>query len=281
MTKENKSLLDKLVNLPRELIYCLLLIVFIVPMLVPFSLPVPVSAETRRWYGIIENLPPGSVIMYDSAYTGGGEPEVGPMAVAVITHIMTRPGLRLISMATLVDGVLLWERAIAEVNPEQYGKKYGQDYVMLGFISGVETAEAAVGRNIRATTSTDYKGVPLDQLPAMKGVNEAKDFALLICISDFAISVEGWIKQWVTPYKIPFLTSPIAGMVPTLTPYRSAGQVQAVIAGAQSGEYEFLIGKPGRGIRSANVMSSTHLFVVALVIIGNLPFLLHRKLGGK
>jgi len=281
MSEENKGLLDRLLNLPRELIYGILLIAFIIPMVIPIPLPVPVSAETRNWYNFVQNLPNNSTIMYDSGYTAGGDPELGPMSVAVIAQIMKRPGLKLISMATIQDGVLLWEKAIAQVNPEQYGKKYGQDYVMLGYITGVETAQAAVGKNIRATTTTDYKGVPLDQLPAMKGVNGAKDFALLICLSDAGTIAEGWIKQWVTPYNTPYLISVIATILPTLLPYRKAGQTQALIAGAQSGEMEYLVGRPGLGLKSANAMSTTQLYVVILIIIANVALFLRRKGVGK
>lgn len=277
---EKSGFWRRLEDIPREVLYGLLLIAFIIPMIKPVGFPVPVSPEVRKWYDTIDKLPAGSVIMIDFGYSGGGEPELGPMAVAVYHHVFKKGGLKAIAMSTAIEGPLLWEKAIAEVNPSQYGAQYGVDYIHIGYIAGTETAMAAVGKDLRATTSTDYKGDSLDQYPIIKGIKDASSFNLLICFTTGGDQSEGWVRQWVTPYKTPYLCSVLAMMKPTMLPYEKAGQIIALTSGAQAGEMEFLVKVPARGIKSADVMTLTHLLIIAYVIVGNIAYYGKKYSGG-
>jgi hypothetical protein len=281
MGKESKTIWDRLEDIPREVLYGILIITFIMPMLFPIGFPVPITPEVKRWYDTIDKLPNGSVIMIDFGYSGGGEPELGPMAVAVYHHIFKRGGIKVITMSTSIEGTLLWDKAIAEIKPSQYGKQYGVDYIHIGYIAGTETAMAAVGKNIRATTTTDYKGTPLDQYPIMQGVNEAKDFDLLICYTTGGDQSEGWVRQWYTTYQTPYLCAVLAMMVPTMLPYQKAGQIVSLVSGAQAGQMELLVHVPARGIKSADVITMTHLLCIALVVVGNVAYFGKKFSGGK
>lgn len=281
MGAESKTIWDRLEDIPREVLYGILIVTFIMPMLFPIGFPVPITPEVQRWYDTIDKLPNGSVIMIDFGYSGGGEPELGPMAVAVYHHIFKRGGIKAITMSTSIEGTLLWDKAMAEVNPAQYGKKYGVDYIHIGYITGGETAMAAVGKNIRATTTTDYKRTPLDQYPIMEGVNEAKDFDLLICYTTGGDQSEGWVRQWYTTYKTPYLCAVLAMMVPTMLPYQKAGQIVSLVSGAQAGQMELLVKIPARGIKSADVITMTHLLCIALVVVGNVAYFGKKFSGGK
>jgi len=272
MSREGKGIWDRLESAPREILYALLLITFIIPMIRPIGFPVPISPEVKRWYDTIEALPDGSVIMIDFGYSGGGEPELGPMAVAVYHHIFRRGGLKAIAMSTSIEGPLLWDKAMAEVRPEQYGAEYGVDYIHIGYLTGTEVAMAAVGKDLRAATSTDYRGVSLDQYSIMEGITGASSFDLLICYTTGGDQSEGWVRQWYTPYQVPYLCSVLAMMVPTMLPYQSAGQIVSLTAGAQSGQMESLVKVPARGIKSADVITMTHILVLAFVVIGNVAY---------
>ncbi len=272
MSKKEKNIWDKLLDVPREVLYGLLLLAFIIPMLNPMGLPLPVTPEVQRWYNTIEALPAGSAIMIDFGYSGGGEPELGPFAAAVFHHIFRKGGLKAICMATSIDGPLLYDKLMQEVKPERYGRKYGTDYIQIGYIAGAETAMAAVGKDIRATTSTDYRGASLDQQPVMQGIRNAASFSLLICYTTGQDQSEGWVRQWYTLYKTPYLACVLALMIPAMLPYQRAGQVVSVVSGAQAGQMESIIKVPARGIASADVMTMCGLLVSAFVIVGNIAF---------
>lgn len=272
MSKKGTGFWRKLEDVPREILYAILLIVFIIPMLSPVGFPVPISDAVKKWQATIEALPAGSTIMIDFGYSGGGEPELGPMAVAVYYHIFKKGGLKAITMSTSIEGPLLWDKVMAEVNPAKYGAKYGVDYIHIGYISGTETAMAAVGKDLRGTTNTDYKGASLDQYPIMQGIKDASSFKLLIVYTTGGDQSEGWVRQWYTPYKVPYLCCVIAMMVPTMLPYQKAGQIVSLTAGAQAGEMELLLGVPARGIKSADVITLTHILVFVFVIVGNIAY---------
>jgi hypothetical protein len=281
LSGQGKSIWDTLENLPRELLYGVLLVVFVFPMIYPLGLPVPISPNVRLWYQTIEDLPPGSVVLIDFGYSGGGEPELGPMAVAVYHHFFKKGDIKVICMSTSIEGPQLWDKAMGEIRPEQrYGAQYGVDYINLGYIAGGETAMAAVGKDLRATTSSDYKGNSLDQYSIMDGIADASSFDLLICYTTGGDQSEGWVRQWYTVYGTPYLCSVLAMMVPTMLPYQNAGQIISLTSGAQSGEMESLVRVPARGIKSADVITLTHILCLVYVAIGNIAYLGKRFSGG-
>jgi hypothetical protein len=281
MTAKPKTIWDRLEDIPREILYGLLLICIIVPMLFPIGFPVPISAEVKRWYDTIEALPAGSVVMVDFGYSGGGEPELAPFAVATYAQLFKKADIKVVAMATSIEGPLLYDKVMAELNPTRFGKVYGKDYIQIGYIAGTETAMAAVGKSISATTSTDYKGTPLSQYTIMQGVDSAKDFALLIEYTTGGDQSEGWVRQWYTPYHTPYLCCVLAMMVPTMLPYQKAGQIVSVVSGAQAGQAEILVGAPGRGVKSADVITVTHLLCIAFVVVGNIAYFGKKFSGGK
>jgi len=282
MSGQGKSIWDTLEDIPREALYGILLVVFVIPMIYPLGLPVPISANVRKWYQTIDALPPGSVVMIDFGYSGGGEPELGPMAVAVYHHLFSKGDIRVITMSTSIEGPQLWDKAIAEIRPEQrYGAQYGVDYINIGYIAGGETAMAAIGKDLRATTSTDYKGNPLSQYSIMDGIVDAHSFDLLLCYTTGGDQSEGWVRQWYTVYGTPYMCSVLAMMVPTMLPYMNAGQIISVTSGAQAGEMEGLVRVPARGIKSADVITMTHLLCVVYVVIGNVAYIAKKSQGGS
>src|SRR4030042_3451763 len=116
MTAKPKTIWDRLEDIPREILYALLLICIIVPMLFPIGFPVPISAEVQRWYDTIEALPAGSAVMVDFGYSGGGEPELAPFAVATFTYLFRKTGIKVVIMSTSSEGPLLWQKAMKEVS---------------------------------------------------------------------------------------------------------------------------------------------------------------------
>ena len=281
MSGQRKTIWDTLEDIPREVLYGILLVVFVFPMIYPLGLPVPISENVRRWHRTIDELPPGSVVLIDFGYSGGGEPELGPMAVAVYHHLFKKGDVKVICMSTSIEGPQLWDKAMAELRPQQrYGAQYGVDYINIGYIAGTETAMAAIGKDLRATTSTDYKGNSLDQYPIMEGIVDASSFDLLICYTTGGDQSEGWVRQWYTVYGTPYLCSVLAMMVPTMLPYQNAGQIISVTSGAQAGEMESLVRVPARGIKSADVITLTHILCLVYVVVGNVAQLAKKSPGG-
>lgn len=61
-----------------------------------------------------------------------------------------------------------------------------------------------------------------------------------------------------------------------------AGQIQGMLTGMKgAAEYEKLIGKPGFATKGTGALSTSHLLIIALIILGNLGLIISRIKGNK
>jgi len=262
-------------NLPQQIynmrraIYFLLIILCIIPLFVSIPIPVAVSSDTRSAYNIIEGLPTGSAVLFDIGVDVAIWADMEPAVVAAIQHMVVKKSLKLIVISFYPDGPILAERAFSAVDIKS--KKYGVDYVNLGYLVGGETATAAFARDIRSVVKSDFRGSKLDDLSIMKSINTAADFSLYVYViqADPVIAV----RQIVVPYKIRMIGLTTAFARPYCMPYLLAGQISAIVTGLRGGaEYEYLVGLYRFGLQSATAMSIVYLATVALVILGNVLY---------
>jgi hypothetical protein len=90
---------------------------------------------------------------------------------------------------------------------------------------------------------------------------------------------EEWLRQWNTPYGVPFIVGIPGVVAPGVAPFLASGQVSALLPGlTASVEYEILIDEPGLAAAASDALSMSHLLIVLLVLIGNVAFFAS---GGK
>jgi hypothetical protein len=141
--------------------------------------------------------------------------------------------------------------------------EYGVDWVFLGYIPGGETALAALHEDFPSIALADWEGTPASELPLLQGIQDYRDFDLAIANTwDFY----KFARQWPSTPETPTIA-----MVPTWT-WASArpfypDTFKAMMHGTKgAGEYEILLGIPGRGIASADALTlSTLTWVGALI----------------
>ncbi|KYH37807.1 MAG: hypothetical protein AYL28_004890, partial [Candidatus Bathyarchaeota archaeon B23] len=267
------SMLEKLGALPREVVLGLVLIAMIIPAIRPLGLPILVGDMARDWYRVVEELPEGSVVLFDIGYGSGGYPSLGPANVAVFHHFFKR-GLKVVIMATSAEGPLMYSLVMEKVKPEErYGAVYGEDYVLLGYIAGVQTAMAAVLGDLHAAVSTDYFGTSIAEIPLLREVRGAEDIALVAYLTTAGETAEGWVYQAYSAYGLPLLGGFLSMMTPSLKPYYDTGQLLGIIDGLKgAADMEYLVGVPGDAIRSSDILSFTQTMVLIFIIIGNVSY---------
>ena len=267
------SMLEKLGALPREVVLGLVLIAMIIPAIRPLGLPILVGDMARDWYRVVEELPEGSVVLFDIGYGSGGYPSLGPANVAVFHHFFKR-GLKVVIMATSAEGPLMYSLVMEKVKPEErYGAVYGEDYVLLGYIAGVQTAMAAVLGDLHAAVSTDYFGTSIAEIPLLREVRGAEDIALVAYLTTAGGIAEGWVYQAYSAYGLPLLGGFLSMMTPSLKPYYDTGQLLGIIDGLKgAADMEYLVGVPGDAIRSSDILSFTQTMVLIFIIIGNVSY---------
>jgi hypothetical protein len=258
------------VDMSRQFIFILIALSVAVPLVFKLGLPNQVTSEVAAVYDEINGLDSGSVVMISFDHEASSLPEIKPMAQAILTHCFRRK-LKVIGLALLAEGTAIGEQILRET-AEEYGAKYGRDYVFLGFRPQQQAAILGMGEDIAKVFPEDYRGVPLKRIPLMRRVHNYHDISLVISVADGDMPV-WWVDYAVSRYHVKLACASTAAMATSFYPFLSSGQMIGLLGGLKgAAEYEMLINKPGMGQRGMDAQSVCHLVIILLVVAGNIGY---------
>jgi len=235
------------------------------------------SPEVQKSYTYIEDLPEGSVIMVSFDHEASSLPEIQPLALVVLRHAF-KNNLKIIGVSLFAEGTAIGYRLLSQTASE-FDKRYGTDYVFLGFKPQQISAILGMGESIRHVFPEDYLGTPTDEIPVMHGIVNYDQVEMVVSITDGALTVH-WIEYVGSQYHQQVMAALTAAMITTYDPYLASGQLFSVVGGLKgAAEYENLLGQPGGGNRGMLAQTSAHLYVIVLIIIGNILYFRDRKRG--
>lgn len=235
------------------------------------------SAETIRMYEFLNSLPEGTPVILSFDHEASSLPEISPLALSLMRHLFSR-NLRPIGVALLAEGTGVGYGLMRQVANE-YDKKYGQDFVYLGFRPQYIAAILSMGESIRATFPKDYLGNDYDDLELLDSIRTYDDIAAVISIADGSFTTH-WIEYGHGRYNVRVAAFVAAAMMTTYDPYLASGQLHAMVGGLKgAAEYEKLIGIGGSGSRGMLAQTVSHLYVILLIIIGNVLYFRGRRRG--
>ena len=259
----------------RHWIFLGLFIVVVVSMLIHAGMNVRVSAETQRMYDYIDSLPSGSVLLVSFDHEASSLPEIRPLALALLRHAFKKD-LKLIGVALLAEGTGIGYRLMTQAAAE-YGKRYGVDYVYLGFKPQYIAAILSMGESLGETFPEDYLGRPYGSLSLLQNVRNYDDIAGVISIADGSM-VTHWVEYGAARYGVKVSAFVTAAMVTTYDPYLASNQLYAMVGGLRgAAEYEKLIGIGGSGLRGMLAQTTSHVYVIVLIIVGNVIYFTDRR----
>jgi len=271
--------LNRLTNIDRRVIYVGLLVVLFIPLYKPLGLPLPITRESKACFEFIGKLPADSVVLMINSTGPSVQAELYPQTLTMARHLMDKK-VKIVICSLAVESpaynTKLFERWAAE-----YKYENGKDYVILPYKAGGETAMAAIGRDIKSLYSTDDRNVPLSQLPLWSRINSVKDFACVIDISG------GESQRWMlghiqAPHKVPCIAAITAVILAVTQPYFSSGQLVGILSGLNgAAEYELQSKTPGPAAAGMDAQSLGHMWVVLLVVIGNIAYIASRSQSKK
>ncbi len=267
------SKLEKILG-TRQLLYVLLVLMIVFPLLNPIGLPISVSSRTQAVYDYIKtNLPANSPVLIDLYYEMAARGELEPQVIAVSKQLFDL-GHPLIFMGTMSYAPLTFS-LIQQMAPDIFAnKKYGTDYVFLGYIAGGESAVTSLAKSIRGTIAVDNYGTSLSTLPLMNSVDKATDFGMVFVVSSGTDTFAWYVRQFYTPYSTKLLFGALSVIAPSIEPYVGAGQAIGMLTGQRTAaEYEILVGRKGLGASSMDAQSFAHGLIVAFILLGNVTFL--------
>ena len=277
------SFWKKLEAVDVRLIFLVLWIAVGIPLLTPLYLPLSISPDTVKYQAAIDALPADVVVAFgmDVSPAGYGG-ELGPQARATATHLFRKP-VKIIFLTFWETGAPLIEdvwknRFVADGMKD---KKYGVDYVNLGWIPGTETGMSSFATDVWKTLEKgDYKGTKLADLPIMAKVKTISDIYMLICIETGTPGGPEYLRQWQARNpQLKMLVGSLGVSVPANIAYVAAGQYISILRGGRGAtEYQRLLGiMTTADVMGSDAMTMSHVVVLVFLIVGNLGYFATRK----
>ncbi len=266
------DIFERMGRIDNRIIYTLLVIVLLIPLARPIGLPVSVGHYVQKSYEVIDKLQAGDIIFMEAGYSISGASDVEPQTIAIVKHLMKK-GVKLVWVSVIAEGGSIVENLMAPY--EKAGKKYGEDWVNLGYLSGVENAIATYCRDLKKAYPKDFRGNSTDTVPILKDIKTVSDSKMFIFFTTG--NADMYVRQ-VSPYKIPL----IGGLISTISlqaePYVQSGQLAGILSGLRGGaEYETLMKDPGIGVASMDAQSMGHVLIVLFIIFANVSYFVTRS----
>jgi len=281
---------EKLASIDRRWIFLVSFIMIVTPLIYPVKLPIGISPETAAVYNYIENLPKGSVVALSMDF-GSYLSENYPQARTVFAHAL-KAGMKVILMgmwsygATITSSFMIDEirdyaerTGITQITSAM--ATYGENYVNLGYIlqAGTGVMQLAEVGFYPLLFPKDNYGNLLETLPFNKfgkHITEfmAADLDLLICFAAGTPGIEVYRNYWWATGRMTHLAIGAVGVsVAGYYPLMDAGIIIGIIPSTRGAlEYDQLagmIGASGQSLGAMDAQSLQHLFIVVLLIIGN------------
>jgi len=251
------------------------------PLLFPLRLKIFTTRESETFYQVVDSLPEGSVVMASFDFGPSAAPELLPVAESFIRHAF-RKNLKVLTLALWPDGLPLSQDTPDKIAKEM-NKVYGEDYVTLGYKSGIVSVISQLGESIHQTFPQDARNQPVESLPLMKRVKNYQDISLT-CILAAGTSIDWWIAVANGRYKEKLVASTTAVMASDYYPYLQTEQILGLLGGLKpAGEYQKMVNQENtlQMIRMLDSQSMVHLLIIFFVAIGNVGYLFSIRKKGK
>lgn len=271
------SILDRISNLDRRIVFVAVALAVIIPLLIPVGLPVEVTPPVQKVYNVIESLPAGSVVLVSIDYDPSGAPELYPATLSVMRQCFAR-NLKMVVIGMWATGVPLGQRALKQVALDEYHKQYGVDYVNFGFRPGGAVMLVNLGRNIHDVCRQDVYGTPIEDIPMMEEIRSAKDIAFTITFSMGDPGSDQWIWYYHARYRGNLATAQTAIGAPKYYQYMQTGQLVGLIGGMKgAAEYETLVKQPGLATIGMDAQSIAHMLIIGFIVLGNVIYWFEKR----
>lgn len=261
-------------NLDTRITHTLIFLLILLPLMNPIGLPLQISKGTQMAFDALEAIPAGSRVLFSYEMASGNEAELLPTCIAWLHQLMAKR-CKIVTFAIYTQEGPVWAQQAFDQLKGQYNYEYGKDYVIMPYTAGMETALAAIGRDIHSVFPEDHYKNKTADLPLMQEITGMSDFSMLLKSSGWNPDLH--VRQLVTVYGIPMVANCTGIVAPGAQAYLSAGQIKGLVAAlAGAAEYEILIKKPGAAAAAMDAQSTTHALVITLVLLGNVGMYVTR-----
>jgi len=255
-----------------SIVYLLIIVLCGVVVIYPLGLPLTINESTEHFYDTLNNIPEGSVILWNEGYMVSSFVSGSQIALyRKYFDLMREKDVNVIFVSSCVDGPLggALIQKMLDAGVDKTDTVYGTDYVNLGWLPGFEAVLAAIAQDIQSVTQEDAYGTSITELDLMKGLTT--DDLYLLGFS-CGVSVDPWMRQW-GPLGKPILMIGGENLIAQAMGYVEAGTVEAYLNGGRgNAEFEQLYGYFTLQTAIMDAKNLMSLFGIALMIFSNLIF---------
>jgi hypothetical protein len=269
---------ESFLRLDRRWIFLLMGLSVLIPLVTRVEMPTQVTPPVQNLFDAVDAIEPETkplLLVFD--YDPSTEPELAPMATAILRHCFARK-IRVILYGGLYpQGAGMAQLALEEVARE-FDVESGSDYAFLGYVPGVGAVILSIGEDIKNTFGRDYYGVDLDSLPMLAGVKNYDDIPLVVDMSGGSVP-QLWMLYAGARYGEDIGVGTTAVSAAQYYPFLQTGQFVGMLGGLKgAAEYEKLNDDLGvrqdrkRATIGMGSQSISHLLMIALIVLGNIGF---------
>ena len=270
-------MIDRLLGIDRRIVFAAVFVGVAVPLLTNLQFPVVPKKQVRAVYDEIERAAQKEdpLVLLSFAYGASTEPEMQPMAKALLRHLFSR-GVGVVAVCLAPDAAGLAQEALEETAAES-GKTYGEEYAFMGYKPGTYSVIINMGRDFADAFPKDNWGTATGEVPLTAGIANLSDFDLVIDLAAGDSIEFWWLPFGQERHNLAFAGGCTAVMAPDLYPFLQSGQLRGLIGGlVGAAEYEKLIGRPGGATAGMSAQSVTHLIIVFFILTGNAAYFAAR-----
>jgi hypothetical protein len=287
--------LKKLLFIDRRIIYLVMAVGALIPIIRPIGLPVVPTKPVAALYDAVEAMGPEDVVIVSFDCGPSSEPELNPMAEAILRHLFTKQVKVLVMALFPLGGNEVAKKELAKIGSE-FNVEYGIDYVNLGYKDGGQAAMKRMAVSIPEVFPADADGKTTDGMPIMTHAKNYGSVKLVISLATGVIG-EWWANLVNAQFGIPVAVGCTAVSAPKYYAYLRAGQMMSLLGGLKgASEYEKLVrdGYPAlaavydrpeekkiSATTGMDVQSIVHVIIIAFIIFGNVIYFAMMKQGGK
>ncbi len=276
------SILKKLGNTDRRIIFILIALSVILPIIFKITFPNPVGAEpSRDMFEYIDAMPSGSDVLMSFDYGPSTMPELQPMAIAIATHLL-RKDINVVCMALWPEGASLAQEVMSGV-ADSLGRTQYEDWCNLGYKTGAGIMIVRLGSSMKAVFPADRDNLPWEEIPMLAQISDLTSFDLVITLSAGDPGVPAWVMMAGDRFGVPVGGGCTAVSAPQFYTYLQTGQMVGLLGGLKgAADYETLVGiKDGTAIEGMAPQSVAHLVIMLFIVIGNVAYFSEKKKGGR
>ena len=262
-------------------IYVILIGSFFFILVNPIPFPVEINRWTQSYFDYVESIPSGSLVIMSPDFVAAGYQENGYAGEGMLKQFW-RNGLDVILVGYQPESTQMAEKMVSRISDYIAANNvvYGQDYVIMPMISGLEVGAASLALEGNSMFDADHYGTPISQLPIVQRFNNYADVAFCVGMGGRA-TTSYYVNHWHIPFGTKIGDAAAAlGLAGAVTNFDQGWTVGSVVGLVGTTEFELLNQEYTVATKLTGTLNMAVLILLLGVILANVVYFMTKANKG-